>query len=79
MNIEMNIEHKLRRASLIIVAGLLVQFLSLLPLHPLAFIAFVGLGVPIMGVGVLLFLFSLVTQPESAAADTPDVCETTRA
>jgi len=56
----MNIEAKLRRASLIIATGLLLQFLSLLPLHPLAFIAFVGVGVPVMAVGVILFLLSLV-------------------
>jgi len=54
----MNIEHKLRRASLIIAAGLILQFLSL---HPLAFIAFVGLGVPVMAIGVIFFLLSLVS------------------
>ena len=59
----MNIEDKLRRASLIIAAGLILQFLSLLPLHPLAFIAFVGLGVPVMAIGVIFFLLSLVSQP----------------
>ena len=47
----MNIETKLRRASLVIALGLLFQFLSLLPLHPLAFIAFVGIGVPVMAEG----------------------------
>ena len=57
----MNIEHKLRRASLIIAAGLVLQFLSLIPLHPLAFIAFVGLGVPVMAIGVIFFLLSLVS------------------
>ena len=49
----MNIEAKLRRASLIIAAGLFLQFLSLFPLHPLAFIAFVGLGVPVMAAVVV--------------------------
>jgi hypothetical protein len=62
----MKIEEKLRRASLIIATGLLLQFLSLLPLHPLAFIAFVGLGVPIMAVGVILFLLSLVSPSDGA-------------
>jgi len=57
----MNIEQKLRRASLIIAAGLMLQFLSLIPLHPLAFIAFVGLGVPVMALGVIFFLWSLVS------------------
>ena len=56
----MNIETKLRRASLIVALGLFLQFLSLLPLHPLAFIAFVGVGVPVMAVGVILFLLSLI-------------------
>jgi hypothetical protein len=60
----MKIESKIRRASLIIAAGLLLQFLSLFPVHPLAFIAFVGLGVPVMAVGVILFLLSLVSNPE---------------
>ena len=61
----MNIETKLRRASLIVAAGLFLQLLSLIPLHPLAFIAFVGLGVPVMAVGVVFFLLSLVHHSES--------------
>jgi hypothetical protein len=60
----MNIETKLRRASLIIALGLLLQFLSLLPLHPLAFIAFVGIGVPVMAVGVIMFLLAVINQSE---------------
>lgn len=62
----MNIEQKLRRASLIIAVGLLLQFLSLIPLHPLAFIAFVGLGVPVMAIGVAFFLLSLVSDSASS-------------
>jgi hypothetical protein len=61
----MNIETKLRRASLIVALGLLLQFLSLLPLHPLAFIAFVGIGVPVMAAGVILFLLAIVSHSES--------------
>jgi len=61
----MTIETRLRRASLIVAAGLFLQFLSLIPLHPLAFIAFVGLGVPVMAIGVGYFLFSLVAHSES--------------
>ena len=47
-----------------VAAGLLLQFLSLLPLHPLAFIAFVGMGVPIMLVGVIYYVLSLLSHPE---------------
>jgi hypothetical protein len=72
-----NIETKLRRASLIIAAGLLLQLLSLIPLHPLAFIAFVGLGLPIMGIGVLLFLLSLVSHSESIGPPAPPLREKT--
>jgi hypothetical protein len=61
----MNIEAKLRRASLIVAAGLTLQFATLFPLHPLAFIAFVGLGVPVMAIGVIYFLFILLTHSES--------------
>ena len=61
----MTIEAKLQRASIIVAVGLLLQFLSLLPLHPLAFIVFVGLGVPIMALGVALYLLSLVHHSES--------------
>jgi hypothetical protein len=61
----MNIEAKLRRAALIVAAGLFLQLLTLLPLHPLAFIAFVGLGVPVMALGVILFLLSLVLHAEA--------------
>jgi hypothetical protein len=60
------IETKLRRASLIIALGLFLQFLSLLRLHPLAFILFVGIGVPIMAVGVIVFLLSLLSVASDA-------------
>ena len=62
----MNIENKIRRASLIIALGLFLQLLSLLPVHPLAFIAFVGIGVPVMVVGVIFFLLSLVDHSEAS-------------
>jgi hypothetical protein len=62
----MNIENKLRRAGIIIAVGLLLQLLSLIPLHPLAFIAFVGLGVPVMAVGVIFFLLSLLSHSEAS-------------
>lgn len=61
----MNIEFQLRRAGVLVAAGLLLQFLSLLPLHPLAFIAFVGLGVPVMVLGVILYVLTLLHHAES--------------
>jgi hypothetical protein len=53
-------ERRIRWASLLIGAGLLVQFGSLLLIHPLAFMAFLVIGCPLTAAGILLYLFSLV-------------------
>jgi hypothetical protein len=60
----MTIETRLRIAGLIVALGLLIQLLSMLPVHPLAFIVFVSLGVPVMAAGVIFFLLSLVSRSE---------------
>jgi hypothetical protein len=60
----MNIRIRLRRAGLLVAAGLLIGLLSLLPVHPLAFIAFVGLGVPITVAGMVYFLLGLLDDPD---------------
>jgi hypothetical protein len=62
----MNIKIKLRRAGLLVAAGLLLDLLSLIPIHPLAFIAFVGLGVPITAAGTIYFLLSLLGDSETS-------------
>ncbi|HSR09368.1 MAG TPA: hypothetical protein VLM42_19705 [Bryobacteraceae bacterium] len=54
-------ERKIRWASLLVGAGLLVQLASLLLVHPLAFVAFLMIGCPLMAAGIGLYLFSLVT------------------
>jgi hypothetical protein len=55
------IERRLRRAGLLIGAGLLVQVLSFLIKHPLAFVAFLAIGCPLLAGGCILFLLSIVT------------------
>jgi hypothetical protein len=60
----MNMRIRLRRAGLLVAAGLLIGLLSLLPVHPLAFIAFVGLGVPITAAGTIYFLLGLLGDSE---------------
>jgi hypothetical protein len=55
----MNMRIRLRRAGFLVAAGLLLDLLSLLPIHPLAFIAFVGLGMPITAAGTIYFLLGL--------------------
>jgi len=41
-------------------AGLLVQLGSLLVIHPLAFMAFLLIGCPLMAAGIVLYLLSLL-------------------
>lgn len=53
-------ERRIRWASLLVGAGLLVQLASLLIIHPLAFVAFLMIGCPLMAAGILLYLFSLL-------------------
>jgi len=54
-------ERRIRWASFLVGAGLLVQLGSLLVVHPLAFVAFLMVGCPLMAAGILLYLFSLPT------------------
>lgn len=54
------IETRIKWASLLIGAGLLIQVGTLFRIHPLAFVAFVVIGCPLVGAGVLLYLWSLV-------------------
>jgi hypothetical protein len=54
------IESRIKWASLLIGAGLLIQLGTLFRVHPLAFVAFVVIGCPLICAGVLLYLWSLV-------------------
>jgi hypothetical protein len=55
------IHRRIRYSGMLIVAGLLIQALTLLWTHPLAFVCFLMVGCPITGAGILLFLYSLVS------------------
>jgi hypothetical protein len=54
------VERRIRWASFLIVAGLLVQLGSLLVIHPLAFVAFLMVGCPLIAAGIVVYLVSLV-------------------
>lgn len=54
------VESKIRWASYLIGAGLLIQLSSLLLMHPLAFVAFLTIGCPLMLAGIVLYLISLI-------------------
>lgn len=50
----------LRIASALIVLGLLVELISLAWIHPLAFALFAFVGICLIGLGILIYLASLV-------------------
>jgi hypothetical protein len=56
-----SIELRIRWSGMLIVLGLFIQMLTLLWTHPLAFVAFLLVGCPLVGAGILLFLYSLVS------------------
>lgn len=57
---------KLKTSGLVIIAGLLVEAVSLLWNHPLSFVAFVGFGGLLLTAGILLYLWALVTPADGA-------------
>jgi hypothetical protein len=59
------IARRLRLAGSLIVAGLLVEGVSLWWNHPLSFVAFLGLGGLLMVVGMLVYLAALVSPPKN--------------
>ncbi len=61
-------ERRLSAAGVIVAAGLLIQILSHLWIHPLAFMSFLIIGTPLVVLGVLLFLLSLIWHDEITLA-----------
>lgn len=55
------ITRRLRLAGLLIVAGILIQGLTLVWNHPLSFIAFLGIGGLAVFAGIAIYLFALVS------------------
>ena len=54
------IERFLKVSSGLVILGLLVEIVSLLWFHPLSFVLFAFVGVTLMGLGIAVYLFSLV-------------------
>lgn len=58
------IQRRVRIAAALVSAGLVVELLALRGLHPMAFLAFALAGIPLVAVGILVFLYSLVSVRE---------------
>jgi len=54
------LERRITWAGIFIAAGLLVQSLTSFWVHPVAFMCFIMLGTPLVVVGVVFFLYSLL-------------------
>jgi len=55
------IERRLRLAAILICLGLLALLLTLIRIHPLAFMAFILVGCPLVAAGIGIFLYSIVS------------------
>lgn len=63
MRLGHSIDGRLRAAGSLVIAGLLVEALCLLWAKPIAFVVLVCIGGGLTGLGVLFFLYSLVSGP----------------
>ena len=70
-------QRRVRISSALVMLGLLVELVSLLWSHPTAFIVFLGPGGLMIAIGILFYLYSLVTVSESMEAPRADRAEQT--
>lgn len=56
-------ERRLRISGILIALGLLVEALSFIRVHPLAFLGFMFIGGGLLVMGIAVYLYSLVSAP----------------
>lgn len=56
------LERRVRLAAMLISLGLIVLLITLLRIHPLAFVMYAVIACPLVLAGILLFLYSIVSQ-----------------
>lgn len=62
---QLGIERRIHISGVLIGLGLFIQMLTLRWSHPLAFLAFLLIGTPLVAVGTLFYLYSLVASVEN--------------
>jgi len=72
------IERRIRWSGILVGAGLIIQMLTLLWTHPLAFVAFLLIGCPLVAAGILLYLYSLATYGQAAESASEHPIQTPR-
>jgi hypothetical protein len=63
------IEKRIRLAGILLIAGLLVEFVTLRWSHPTAFLLFLLLGGLLMALGIGVYLLSLVSAENKPSQD----------
>ncbi|MCG3159097.1 MAG: hypothetical protein JMDDDDMK_00073 [Acidobacteria bacterium] len=63
------IEKRIRLAGILLIAGLLVELVTLRWSHPTAFLFFLLLGGTLMALGIIIYLFSLVSAESKPAPE----------
>ena len=66
-------QRRVRVSGLLVVLGLVIELVSLLWSHPTAFVLFLVPGALLMALGILLYLFSLVSV--SSATEEQNIAE----
>jgi uncharacterized membrane protein YczE len=57
------LRRRLRLAGILVALGLVVEAVTLFWRHPTAFLVFLFVGALLVGIGVLLYLVAIVTEP----------------
>lgn len=65
----MGMQKYLRISSVLVILGLLVEIVSLVWLHPLAFVLFAFVGAFLIGLGILVYLAGIVFAGAPVAAN----------
>jgi hypothetical protein len=61
MHLGYSIDRRLRIAGIFVICGLLVEAICLMWARPIAFVVLVAFGGALIGIGVLFFLYSLLS------------------
>jgi hypothetical protein len=64
-------EKRLRIGGVFVLLGLLVELVALRWVHPAAFLVFAFIGIPILSLGIVIYLYSLVSLPVSTTNGRP--------
>jgi hypothetical protein len=59
-------ERRIRLSAILLIIGLMIEAVSLIWAHPTAFLVFAFVGVAFMGIGSVVFLYSLVSNERSS-------------